>query len=673
MSVVSRDELAPAALTGSTASTAPTLQRPIARTDVRNAGGHVFGKRRFRRPWFLPEGRRLADEVWAQRHRGLTWLLWAHLPALFAFGLFRGYSAGSAALQVCVLALPAGVAMAPQLSRNVRSSSTSIGLVLAASIMVHLAGGSTEAHFQFFVILAFLTLYQAWLPFLLALFYVVVEHGVIGTVDPRAVYNDPSAIHHPWEFAAIHGGFVLAACFGNVLSWRLTEQEALHDALTGLPNRAFFLESLTNALDGRNRSETAVLFLDLDNFKDANDAFGHDVGDLLLCALSQRLQGVLRVGDLLARLGGDEFAVALCNTADHDQGRAAADRVLAAFAEPVRIADLTLSSSVSVGLAFAEPDTESATDLLRNADLAMYEAKRDGGARVAEYRPMLHTVALRRTELEGELRDALAQDQFVIHYQPIFALASGELIGTEALVRWEHPTRGLVPPVEFITAAEQSGLIVPLGAWILKSACRQTARWQSAYPDRPPLSVSVNLSPRQLLDRTLVAMVAETLHETGLDPASLCLEITEGSVIKDFDATMPTLHALRTLGVSLALDDFGTGYSSLSYLRQLPVNTVKIDRSFVSDLGGETSNAQIVLAIIELAHALGISVTAEGAETQRQLDSLRAMRSDHAQGYVLGRPVASDDLAAVLAAQDDRATKAPRAGDVSQTTVPGPI
>jgi diguanylate cyclase (GGDEF)-like protein len=630
---------------GAVAPDATTLDRVPAAAG-QGTGGRPA--RRLRRPWFLPEGRRLPDEVWAQRHKGLTWALWAHIPALFGFGLIRGYSAGSAALAVCVLAIPATIAMIPTLSRNVRSSSTSIGLVIGASIMVHLAGGSIEAHFQFFVVLAFLTLYQAWLPFLLAMAYVVVEHGIIGTIDPRAVYSDPSAIHHPWEYAAIHGGFVIAASFGNVLAWRLTEQEALRDGLTGLPNRAFFLEALTNVLDGRNRTTTAVLFLDLDNFKDANDAFGHDVGDLLLCALSQRLQRTLRADDLLARLGGDEFAVALCNSADRDDARAAAERVLATFFEPVAVGELTLSTSASVGLAFGESDTESATDLLRNADLAMYEAKRDGGNRVAEYRPMLHTVALRRTELEAELREALARDQFVVHYQPIFQIATETMVGTEALVRWQHPTRGLIPPGAFIEAAEQSGLIVPLGAWILRTACRQTAAWQAAQPDSAPLTLSVNLSPRQLLDRTLLATVAEALHDSGLEASSLCLEITEGSVIKDFEAAMPTLHALRTLGVSLALDDFGTGYSSLSYLRQLPVNTVKIDRSFVSDLGSGTSNTQIVLAIIELAHALGISVTAEGAETQTQLDSLRAMRSDHAQGYLLGRPVPSEAMAEIL-------------------------
>ncbi|MBV9486141.1 MAG: EAL domain-containing protein [Frankiaceae bacterium] len=595
-------------------------------------------RRRVRRPWFLPEGRLLSGELWQQRHRGLTILLWIHVPALFVYGVFRDATPQDAALQVAILVVPATIALVPMLGRNVQSASTSLGLVIAASILVHMSGGSIEAHFQFFVVIAFLTLYQAWLPFLLALAYVIGEHGVLGAIDPRAVYNNPSDIAHPWKFALIHGGFVLAASVANVLSWRLTEQEALHDGLTGLPNRAFLLDSLTKLLGSRGRRNSAVLYVDLDNFKNANDAFGHQVGDELLIALARRLEGQLRAGDVIARLGGDEFAILLTDTEDRAQVHATAKRLLTAFGSPVRINDLTIVAGASIGVAFTE-DADTAENVLRDADLAMYEAKRDGGGRVAEYRPQLHSAAVRRAELEVELRAALSEDQFVLHYQPIVDLRTERIVGTEALVRWQHPVHGLLGPDEFITAAEMSGLIVPLGGWVVREACRQTAAWALLTPDRAPLSVAVNLSPVQLLDRTLVGTVAEALHDSGLEPSRLCLEITEGSVIKDFDAIMPTLCALRTLGVSLALDDFGTGYSSLSYLKELPVNSVKIDRSFVHDLDASTHNGKIVLAIIELAHALGMSVTAEGAETNGQLDTLKAMRSDHAQGYLLGRPV----------------------------------
>jgi diguanylate cyclase (GGDEF)-like protein len=622
--------------------TLSTRREPRLSEDIAPAARHPL----LRRPWFLPEGRRLSDEVWQQRHRALTMVLWAHLPLLYAFALFRGFTASGAAVQVGALLVPAAAASLPSLSRNVRSASSSLGLVVGASVLVHLSGGSIEAHFQFFVVLGFLTLYQAWLPFLLALAYVVGEHGIIGALDPGLVYDNPGGQTHPWRYALIHGGFVLAASFANVLSWRLTEQESLRDGLTGLPNRVALLDTLDKTLQNKSRL-TAVLFIDLDNFKDANDAFGHHVGDELLVDLARRLTRQLRFGDALARLGGDEFAIVLSDLLSEDEAKAAGERLLSCLQEEIEIGDIRLAASASIGLAFSEADL-GAGDLLRNADLAMYAAKRDGGGRLCEYRPVLHTAALRRTELEVELRAALERNEFVLHYQPIIDLASQRLIGTEALVRWQHPTRGLLGPDEFILAAEQSGLIIALGAWVIRTACRQTAQWQQCEPDRAPMTIAVNLSPRQLVDRALVATVAEALHDTGLDASSLCLEITEGSVIKDFEQTMPVLNALRTLGVSLALDDFGTGYSSLSYLKQLPVNTVKIDRSFVADLGSNGPNSQIVLAIIELAHALGMSVTAEGAETYGQLDMLTAMRSDHAQGYLLGRPMSSEALGDVM-------------------------
>jgi diguanylate cyclase (GGDEF)-like protein len=596
----------------------------------------------------LPQGRWLPTPVWNQRHRGLTLLLWAHIPVLFCFALIRHFSPAAAAWQSAVLLPAASIAMFPRLSRNIRSASTSLGLVLAASLFVHFAGGSIEAHFAFFVILAFLTLYQAWLPLLIALAYVVAEHGIIGALDPPAVYNNPSDIAHPWKYAAIQGAFVLMASFANILSWRFSEQEAFHDGLTRLPNRVFFLDSLRRSLEGPGRVSTAVLYIDLDNFKDANDAFGHDFGDAVLRALSERLRAALRPGDLLARLGGDEFAIALFDLENPSSARSAAQRILSTISEPVHVDGITLGPAASVGLAFADTN-DSAAGLLRNADLAMYAAKRDGGSRVAVYEPILHAVALRRTELEAELRVALEQEQFLVYYQPIFDVQSNELVGTEALVRWQHPTRGVLAPGEFIAAAEQSGIIAPLGAWVLRAACRQTAQWQTDHPDRAPLSVSVNLAPRQLADRTIIATVAEALHDAGLDAESLCLEITEGSVIKDFEAALPILNALRTLGVSLALDDFGTGYSSLSYLKQLPVNSVKIDRSFISDLDSNIDNSEIVSAIISLAHTLGLSVTAEGAETQAQLEALQRMGSDHAQGYALSPPLPPRDLAHVIA------------------------
>jgi diguanylate cyclase len=628
---------------------------------------HAFSSR----PWFLPEGRILPEEVWGKRHRGMTRFLWAQVGLLYAFGLLRGYQPLYALGLCTALAVPAAVAGRPSLSRNVRSSCTSLGLVVAASIFVDFYGGATEGHFYFFVIVAFLTLYQAWLPFLLALGYVVVEHGVLGLISPRSVYSDPHAIAHPWEYAGIHGAFILAASFANVLGWRLTERETLTDGLTGLSNRTSFLDFLSRSMDAKTRVSTAVLYFDLDNFKDANDGFGHDVGDELLCALSQRVKPELRAGDRFARIGGDEFAVALCNLKDHETARRIAGRVLAAIAKPVAIRGLTICPSASIGVGFSEGKPMSAAELLRNADLAMYESKRAGGGRITEYKPVLHTVALRRTELEAELREALEHEEFELHYQPIVDMATERLVGSEALIRWNHPHRGLVSPMDFIPTAEASGMINPLGAWVIRSACRQAALWQQRQPTQQ-LSVSVNLSPRQLASGDLIATVADALADFDVAPSSLCLEVTEGSLIADFEGTLPILNALRDIGVLLALDDFGTGYSSLNYLKQLPVDVLKIDRSFVSDLELEGANTKIVLATIELAHALGISVTAEGVETYAQFATLRQMGADRAQGFLLSKPVAAEEMTRITDWNYIHPCAVPRPRDAFKTPLHSP-
>jgi predicted signal transduction protein with EAL and GGDEF domain len=354
---------------------------------------------------------------------------------------------------------------------------------------------------------------------------------------------------------------------------------------------------------------------------------------------------------MIARLGGDEFAIVLRGVDDTQQGLDAAGRYLAIFTEPFALGGLSLISTASIGLVLADDESSTAIDLMRNADLAMYDSKRSGGGQVSTYRPDMHNAVLRRATFESELRLALARDEFVVHYQPLVSVSSGEIVGNEALVRWQHPDRGLIPPMEFIAAAEQSGLIVPLGRWVLRTACHQTATWHREHPDQVPLTVSVNLSPRQLADRQLLETVITALSDADLDPQYLCLEITEGAVIKDFDGALPKLRALKKIGVSLALDDFGTGYSSLSYLRQLPVDSLTIDRSFITDLDTE-HDQRIVLAIIDLAHALGMSVTAEGVETQEQLSMLRGASSNLAQGYLLGHPMPHQQITELLDEQD---------------------
>lgn len=574
---------------------------------------------------------------------------------MLIFAIYRHYSVIDG-LYACAPVAAAGVvALIPRVDRRIRSASVAVGLVVSCSILVDLSGGAIEAHFSYFVVIAFLSLYQEWTPFLIAIFFVLLEHGIVGVLDPSAVYRHPgmSAMDQdPWKWAFIHAGFVLAASFANLLAWRLTEQEALHDNLTGLPNRVLFIESVELSCQGRGRHTTAVLFIDLDNFKDANDGFGHDCGDQLLRAITARLRNVARHGDMVARLGGDEFGVIVRDISNDDRGRAAAGRYLAVFEQPFEVAGLSLVTSASIGLVHTGRELMDPRGLMRCADLAMYAAKQAGGAQVAVYEPGMHDVVVNRANRQVEMRRALQRDEFVVHYQPLVDVGTRDIVGVEALVRWQHPELGQIPPLEFIGIAEQSGLIVALGEWVLRTACAQTAAWHAERPDQRPITVSVNLSPRQLSDRDVIERVVNALADAGLDAQYLCLEITESAVIKDLDGALPKLRALKAIGVSLALDDFGTGYSSLSYLRQLPVDSVKIDRSFITDLTDDR-NRRIVQAIIDLAHALGISVTAEGVESEEQLTALRGLASNVAQGYLLGRPMPPAELSGLL---EDRPT-----------------
>jgi diguanylate cyclase len=601
----------------------------------------------------LPHGRQLPDDVWARRHHGLVDLLWLQIPLLVLFANYEGYSIARG-IAICSPLLIVGlVAVTSPLPRWIRCASVSLGLVGGASVLVYFSHGAIEAHFQYFVVIGFLSLYQEWMPFLIAIAFVLFEHGIVGVIAPRAVYNHdlmPGMSEDPWKWAVIHASFLFAAGFANILAWKLTEHEALNDALTGLPNRVLFLDSVRHACQNEGRT-SAVLFIDLDNFKDVNDGFGHEAGDQLLRAISARLRGAARQGDVIARLGGDEFAVLLNNAPDTQTATDAATRYLETFVAPFALGGLSITTAASIGLVLTDHDSPTAVDVMRNADLAMYEAKRGGGGQVTAYRTDMHHAVLNRATLESELRSALANDELIVHYQPLLSVQSGEIVGNEALVRWAHPTRGLLPPIDFIPAAEQSGLIVALGRWVLRTACQQTATWQREHPDQAALSVSVNLSPRQLTDRQLINTVIEALSDAQLEPQYLCLEITEGAVIKDFEGALPKLRALKNIGVSLALDDFGTGYSSLSYLRQLPVDSLKIDRSFIADLSAGKDHS-IVAAIISLAHNLGLSVTAEGVETEQQFAILRALSSNLAQGFLLGKPMPHEQMTQILEQQE---------------------
>ena len=419
---------------------------------------------------------------------------------------------------------------------------------------------------------------------------------------------------------------------------------ALQDPLTGLPNRALFLDRLALALRRQEREgrSVAVLFVDLDRFKTVNDTLGHYAGDQLLIAVADRLGRILRPGDTIARLGGDEFAVVCEGLGGPPGAEEIAVRILATLVAPVLVEGQEIMASASIGIVVSEPDSTPDT-MLRDADTAMYEAKDAGRNRYQIFDPASRARTLARLRRAEELRLALDRAELRLCYQLEVDLAEEATTGVEALVRWQHPTLGLLPPAEFIDVAEETGLVVPLGDWVLREACRELARRD---PEINPggLRLSVNLSARQLGESELINTVREVLVETGLDPSRLCLEITESVLMDDVESSIEALLDLKALGVRLAIDDFGTGYSSLSYLRRFPVDVVKLDRSFVAGLGVDPAATAIVAAVVNLAHALGIMVVAEGVETEAQLVTLRALRCDRAQGYYWNRPLPAGEL-----------------------------
>ena len=751
----------------------------------------AVARRTFRRLWrWLPEGGVLPDDVWAQRHRAILIVLWLHFPGLMVFGLLRGLSSLEMVVHGVIL-LTTSLAATLVHRRRPATVLTAVALLTCSAVLVRMSGGVIEMHFHYFVMVGVVTLYQDWWPFLIAIAYVVVQHGLAGIIDPSAVYNHAEAVDHPWEWAGIHGLFVLAMSSAGVASWRLNESflghvterqhqldgalslltatldatadgilvvdvdgrissynerfvdmwgiprdilasrdderaiafvlsqlrdpdafvakvrelyaqpeseshdvlefvdgriverystpqrvdgqivgrvwsfhdvterarlevelahQAFHDSLTSLANQALFRDRVTHALarTARQPASLGVLFVDLDDFKTINDSLGHSVGDELLVAVGERLCNNLRVTDTAARLGGDEFAVLIEDAKDADDVVASAERIVMALRQPFHAGGRDVHIHASVGIALAG---EGATcdHLLRNADLAMYTAKRQGKDRCALFEAEMHEAALARLELEADLRRGLAEDELVVHYQPIVDTITQRTVGTEALVRWDHPERGVLPPSAFIPLAEETGLIVELGRQVLLSACMQTRAWQqSGAPS--DLYVSVNLSARQLQARDLVADVGECLTMSGLAPSCLVLEITETAMMQDIDAAITQLHALKSLGLRIALDDFGTGYSSLSYLQRLPVDLLKIDRAFVAAVDGPEGEDSFANTILSLARTLHLPAIAEGVETASQAAALVRLGCELAQGYLYARPSPAQDVAFVPAA-----------------------
>jgi diguanylate cyclase (GGDEF)-like protein/PAS domain S-box-containing protein len=450
-------------------------------------------------------------------------------------------------------------------------------------------------------------------------------------------------------------GARMAGSQADITTAKLAEKrllhDALHDALTGLPNRVLFLDRLGMSIAHTRRRgghSYSVLFLDLDRFKNINDSLGHYVGDELLVAVARRLESLLRPGDTVARLGGDEFAILLDGIADSGQATRVAQRVTRELAQPFRIRGHEVFVTLSLGIALSTScDYERPEDVLRDADTAMYRAKAAGKDQHAIFDRNMHDRAVALLQLENDLRRAIEREEFEIHYQPIVALESGEIEAFEALLRWNHRTRGLLHPEEFIAVAEDTGLIVPIGGWVLRQACRQLAQWQALYPPDRPVAVCVNISSKQFMQPDLIRQVKKILRETQIPPGSLRLEMTESTIMEHGNAALTQLSQLRELGVKLYIDDFGTGYSSLSYLHRLPMDALKIDRSFIT--GDGRAHSEIVHTIVTLARTLGMSVTAEGLETAEQVSHLRNLSCELGQGYFFSKPVCGSAAGELIA------------------------
>jgi diguanylate cyclase (GGDEF)-like protein len=611
---------------------------------------------------WLPRGRGLPDEIWATRHRWVVRILAIQCVGIVAFALARGYSVEHSLAEGLAPTLLAALALSPRLSKTVRSALAAGGLMVISTALVHLSGGYIEAHFHFFVMIPIVALYEAWIPFAVAVGVVLVHHGVMGITDPAMLYNHPAAIAHPWAWAGIHTGAIALACAGAIVNWkaqeRLREGEAdltaqlvhlaNHDPLTGLPSRALFMDRLNQALlvGARTGTATSVVMLDMDGFKEVNDTFGHASGDVVLQEVARRLSSVVRGHDTVTRLGGDEYTVLLVNT-DAAGAELTAGRAADSLAAPFDLGGVSVDLEVSIGVTTSSTD-EDAFTLMRVADAAMYRAKeqRLGIVRFDSADPLTAEAhADHRIDLLGDLRRALQEHEIVLHYQPQVDLATGAMVGVEGLTRWQHPDRGLLPPKEFMGLIERTNLNHRLTAEVLGLALAQARRWIDAGHEVP---VSVNLSRGGLVDPSLVSLVAQVLADHGVPPHVLMLEITETSLMTDPTLAIATLTQLDALGVRLSLDDFGIGYSSLTFLADLPIDELKIDRSFVERLGDDTRDPILMRAAVDLAHELGLRVVAEGVESAAVRQRLTDLGCDLAQGSYFARAMPADELGSWL-------------------------
>jgi diguanylate cyclase len=602
----------------------------------------------------LPRGRTLPEHSWRVRHRAVVILLLVHAVVIAGWVVAKGSPLTDVLIDVGVPGLGAYAASRGSLPRSVRSGIAAVSCMLTSAVVVHLMQGSIEGHFHFFAMIPIVALYEDWLPFGLAVLVVLVHHGVMGTIDPKSVYDHADAWQHPWTWAFIHAGFFAAACVGAIVNWHLHEKarsseqdlskrmrhQAHHDALTGLPNRTELLEHAHSVLAAAEyrKGSVAVMIIDLDRFKEINDALGHASGDVLLSRLGPMLATLVRDEDIMARLGGDEFAAVLAS-ANAETATAVSRRILELLNQTMDIDGVTLQVDGSIGIAISQPGDDMDA-LLRRADIAMYTAKR---TRVgyAIYDPEQETSTVERLNLLGELRTAIATGNIVLHYQPKVGLPGVTFIGVEALARWQHPTRGLLGPGEFIPAAESTGLIIPLTLSVLEQAIAQMAKWRSAGRD---FTVAVNLSPRCLAEPRLTEQILCLLDKHAVPSRCLELEITENTLAHDPDRALATLTALHNAGIKISIDDFGTGYSSMNYLKRLPVSELKVDRTFIAGMLDQQDDQTLVRSLVDLGHNLGLVVVAEGVEDEATLVALAELGYDVVQGFHTGRPMPLDDF-----------------------------
>ncbi|WP_328291497.1 EAL domain-containing protein [Kineococcus sp. NBC_00420] len=716
-------------------STPPTAAAPPATAEAEDE-----------QTWRLPGRSHLSEPVWRVRHRWVTTVLLVHLPILLGWALLR-HASTDTLLTLCAPALLYLAASMDHLTRGrlplppvLASCAAAAGLMACSSFLVAVSGGYIEAHFHFFVMIPIVALYEDWAPFAVAAGIVLLEHGVVGTLWPHKVYGH-AAMHseHPWLFAAIHAGFVIAACLGSLTAWTLSErarttQERLleqlhhrtrHDDLTGLANRTALAEALDTALATALATDTpvSILAMDLDHFKAVNDTLGHSAGDDLLRevaarataslaesltaslagSLTESLSGTTSPDALTVRLGGDEFAVLLPGL-DADQALQLAQHLRRSIGRATTLLGTTVSTSVSIGVATrptptspsspSSPTVEEraaiAEQLLREADVAMYVAKTSGSG-TSLYDPTHDQHTTERLTALNDFQQALDCDltldqrsgerlgetpgadlaprlrgqesrQIVVHLQPKVSVSTGQLLGVEALARWNHPTRGVLPPSEFIAMATSPDLSEAFTTRVLEAALTQCATWLRAGYEVP---VSINVTAHCLPRLALPMRLLDALQRHNVPPRLLCLEITEDVLVADPDTTAEVLALLRHAGIRCSIDDFGTGFSSLSYLRRLPLDELKIDRSFILGMfphGPDNAVDDVVVgAVIDLGHRLGVHVVAEGVEHQHELDALARLGCDSVQGYLHSPPVPASAFPQHLLETTRTTSTAPRA------------